>query len=585
MKSHIRNISIGLAMMAIMGSCNKALDKTNLSAVNPTMVWSNVKIATAYLDDIYANLLPGNPYGAGNDTDEGVPYQKQTNSWFTGTATFDSYNDFDRYKSIRSINILLGNIDNATFAQSDKNSIKGQALFWRAWSYHRLVSAYGGVPLILEAQPPTSDLSQLQKNRSKTSECVTQILKDVDDAIALLPDAFTGEDVGRIDKGAAMAFKGRVLLFYASPLFNGLNGTASWQKAYDANAAAKQFLDGHGKGLYAPYNKIWDDELNREGVMFRRFSYPQTVYSQGGLLPINWSGGDVGKDRPSLELVNAFPMKDGSSWDATPRLYDTLFRNRDDRFYADIYYNGSPNQYLKAMRDENTYLWTYYNKITNYNSEVGISGDHNQVTPDGNGASSSGSSFYRVKSIDKNITRSQVDQASVDGIEIRYAEVLMNLGECANEVGKSQEAMDALKQIRNRAGILPGNNGNYGLTATTQDQIRDAYKKERFVEFCFEGKRWDDLRRWKMFGYLRGLPQRHGLGIALKNGETGAQGSPKADINVIWNQFTYTVVPTDKQDIVLSDQYYIYGIPKAVLDRNPKVMQNKNWGGSFDPLQ
>ncbi|NLU90797.1 RagB/SusD family nutrient uptake outer membrane protein [Chitinophaga sp. Ak27] len=582
MKYHLRNITIALAAVVATGSCQKVLDKDNLTAVDPTMVWSNVKIASAYLDEIYANLMPDNPYGTGNDTDEGVAYQKQTNDWFVGTATFDSNDDFDVYKNIRSINTLLGNIDKATFGQADKNTIKGQALFWRAWAYHRLVSAYGGVPLILEAQAPTSDLSQLQKPRNKTSECVTQIVKDLDDAIALLPESFTGEDVGKIDKGAAMAFKGRVLLFFASPLFNGLNGVASWQKAYDANLAAKQFLDTHGKGLYSPYSKIWDDKLNKEVVMVRRHSYPQDTYFQGGLIPLNWSADDVGADKPSLELVNAFPMKDGSAWDAMPRLYDTLFRNRDDRFYANIYYNGAPNQYLQGMRDENTYLWTYFNTVSDYDSPVGIEGDHNQVTSD---PLWSNSSFYRIKAIDKNINKSQVWQASVDWIEIRYTEVLMNLGECANEVGKSGDALDVLKQIRSRASILPGSGGNYGIKATSQEQIREAYKKESFVEFCFEGRRWNDLRRWKMFGYLNALPQRHGLGIALKPGQTGAVGNPKADINVIWNQFTYTVIPTDKQNFALKDQYYIYGIPKKVLDGNPLLTQNNNWGGGFDPLQ
>jgi len=388
--------------------------------------------------------------------------------------------------------------------------------------------------------------------------------------------------LGRIDKGAAMAFKGRVLLFYASPLFNGLGGVASWQKAYDANKAAMDFLIARGKGLYTPFSKIWDDELNKEFVMFRRFNNPQATYHQGGLIPLDWSRDDVGADRPSLELVDAFPMKDGSAWEDETRIYDTLFRNRDDRFYANIYCNGSPNQYLKGMRDANTYLWTYFNTVSNYNSPTGITGAHNQVTPD---PLWSNSSFYRIKAIDKNVDRSTVDKASVDWIEIRYAEVLMNYGECANELNKGSEALQVLKDVRQRAGVLPGLLGNYGITAASQVDIRKAFQKERFVEFCFENKRWNDLRRWKMFDYMRSLPQRHGLGIELKAGQTGAVGNPKADINSIWNQFTYTVIPTDKQDIVLKDQYYIYGIPKAVLDRNPLLKQNNNWGGEFDPLQ
>ncbi|WP_276504045.1 RagB/SusD family nutrient uptake outer membrane protein [Terrimonas pollutisoli] len=572
-------ILIFFAPLGIM-SCSKVLDKTNLAAVTPDAVWSNAAIAGAYLNNIYASMMPGNPSGSANGTDEGVAYQKQMNVWLRGTATFDSRNNFGQYNNIRTINILLGNIDNATFSQADKDKIKGQALFWRAWAYHSMVSDYGGVPLILEAQEPTSDLTQLQKPRNKTSECVTQILKDLDDAIALLPDAFTDSDLGRIDKGAAMAFKGRVLLFFASPLFNGLDGVATWQKAYDANREAKEFLAARGKGLYGPYNKIWDDELNKEVVMARRFNYPQATYFQGGLMPLNWSKDDVGYDRPSLELVNAFPMKDGSSWESATRSYDTLFRNRDDRFYANIYYNGAPNQYLKGMRDDKTYLWTYFTSISNYNGATGLEGAHNQVTSD---PLWSNSSFYRIKAIDKNLDKGTVYNGAVDWIEIRYAEVLMNYGECANELGKTAEAVDVLKQIRARAGVLPGVGGDYGITAASTAELRTVYQKERFVEFCFENKRWNDLRRWKMFDYMRGLPQRHGIAVLLKPGESNV--APLDDINTVWNKFTSTVIETDPVNIAVKDQYYIYGIPKAILDRNPLLKQNNNWGGDFDPLK
>lgn len=581
MKKSIK-ISVSIIMAGFcISACEKVLDKENLRAVNPSAVWSNATLATAYMNDIYNTLMPGNPYGTGNGTDEGIAYERQSNAWLAGTATEETLTKvFDQYTSIRTVNIFLKNIALSTFDDATRNPLKGEGLFWRAWTYHSLVKNFGGVPLILEPQEPTTDLTALQVPRSKTSECVAQILKDLDEAISLLPNSWTGENVGRIDKGTAMAFKGRVLLFYASPLFNGLGGVASWQKAYDANKTAKDFLTAQGKGLYPTYSKIWDDELNKEVVMVRRYNYPQANYFQGGLIPLNWSKDDVGSDRPSLELVNAFPMKDGSAWTSGARLYDTLFRSRDDRFYANIYYNGSPNQYLAGMKASNTYLWTYFDKITAYNSTTGIAGQHNQVTTD---PLWSGSSFYRIKAIDKTILSGTVYNAAVDWPEIRFAEVLMNFGECANETGNTAEALDVLKQIRQRAGILAGPSGNYGLTAATQTDLRTAYQNERFVEFCFEGKRWDDLRRWKMFGYLRSLKQRHGLAIELKPGETDVQ--PLSDINTVYTKFKSTVVETDYADIVIPDKFYFYGLPKTLRDRNPLLKQNNNWVGDFDPLQ
>lgn len=130
-----------------------------------------------------------------------------------------------------------------------------------------------------------------------------------------------------------------------------------------------------------------------------------------------------------------------------------------------------------------TQILTYFDVVTNYDSSTGITGQHNQVTSDPRW---SNSGFYRIKAIDKNIDNSLVYQAAVDWIEIRYTEVLMNFGECANEINKAPEALQVLKDVRQRAGIWAGASGNYGITATTQADIRTAYQNERFVEFCFE---------------------------------------------------------------------------------------------------
>ncbi|HEY9258453.1 RagB/SusD family nutrient uptake outer membrane protein [Chitinophaga sp.] len=243
-------ISILVLAVGLLTGCSKVLDKSNLTAVNPDQVWSNEAIGKAYLDNIYAAMMPGNPYGSANGTDEGVPYQKQTDAWMQGSATYDSYDIYgSQYSNIRTINILLENIDQASFAPASKNQMKGQALFWRAWAYYALTKSYGGVPLITAPQAVSVDLNTLQVPRNTTTECIAQITKDLDDAIALLPDVWTGEDVGRIDKCAAMAFKGRVLLFFASPLFNPSGAAAKWQQAYDACQAAKNECDAQGKGL------------------------------------------------------------------------------------------------------------------------------------------------------------------------------------------------------------------------------------------------------------------------------------------------------------------------------------------------
>ncbi|HTM99751.1 MAG TPA: RagB/SusD family nutrient uptake outer membrane protein [Pedobacter sp.] len=617
----IKNVLILLFVPAVFGSCKKILDKEPLNAVTGEQLWQSIQATNAYLDGIQNNQMPGWPYGMGNaggcsrvynnwfwdgwvknwqyvnfgngnGTDEAISPHRYSDKILLGTATYDWLENYDNsalgvklnwavntYADIRGCNNILAHIDGATFDAASKSSIKGQALFWRAWAYNKLVKDVGGVPLILKPQDAVGNLTEIQLPRSKTSECVAQILKDLDDAIALLPESWSGANLGRIDKGAAMAFKGRVLLFFASPLFNGLGGVASWQKAYDANLAAKNFLDGKGKGLYPVYGDIWNVELNKEQIMFRRFSYPDAYYAAPGNAPIRYSSDDWDNDMPSLELVNAYPMKNGSKFVGSASTYPTLFQNRDDRFYATIHYNGSPVQFTSKMVTNKEYYWSYLVDPT-FTPAGGVLGTFNKLSAGwvGEGMGELNGFFLKLKGVDRHAAI--VEQSDIDWPEIRYAEVLMNFGEAANEIGKTQEALQVLYAIRNRAGIQGG--GNYGITASSQGDIRTAYQEERFVEFAFEGKRWDDLRRWKRFDLLRGK-QRHGLAVTLKPGT--ADPAPMDDINQVYNKFNYTVITTDAANLSIPDKMYIYGLPYSFLSRNPKLQQTNTWGGSFDPFQ
>lgn len=131
-------------------------------------------------------------------------------------------------------------------------------------------------------------------------------------------------------------------------------------------------------------------------------------------------------------------------------------------------------------------------------------------------AAGASSNFYQRKGLDYNINASKVYEAQVDWVEIRFTEVLMNYGECANEVGKSSEALQVLYDVRKRAGI-ENTTGNYGITATSQGDIREAYMTERYIEFAYEGKRWNDLRRWKRFDILNEIKYRSSLWLVIND--------------------------------------------------------------------
>ena len=182
------------------------------------------------------------------------------------------------------------------------------------------------------------------------------------------------------------------------------------------------------------------------------------------------------------------------------------------------------------------------------------------------------------------------ENGQTDWIEIRFAEVLMNMGECANELGKSNEALDVLYQIRKRAGIDAGVNAQYGITANSTDEIRDAYIRERQVEFAYESKRFGDLRRWKRFDILNNQGARHGMYLVLKpNAPLPDKYETIMDPEIRKNfQMVYIDNldgdPTYYFDLDLNHWFYALN-PNQISQSMNKLEQNNEWGGNFNPLQ
>ena len=574
---------IGSIVLILIGSGCDPLEKENLRAISKDDVYSIPGVAEAYVNDIYATFMPSINVDEGKQSDEAMSGTNDVviSSYLRGTITADSYN-YMPYGGIRNINQFLEGIDGATFDEATKNRLKGETLFWRAWAYFRMVRAYGGVELILKPESP-DNTDAIFVPRATTSATFTQIIKDLNDAIGLLPDP---KGNARIDKGAAMAFKGRVTLFQASPQFNRSNNSQLWQAAYDANKAAVTYLSGQGKGLLEDFNKLWQSEMSKEVIMVRRYSYPEATngYSQVCVMPLKYGeSGCAHGNQPSLELVNAFPLKDGSKWDPNAMDYTSLFDNRDARFYYTIAYNGAA-PYLRPMVGKEN-MWTYwYDK--DGNAATGING--REMRADFIDGYESKSGFYTPKMMDPNLNAVNKLDGQIDWIEIRYAEVIMNLAEAANETDKSEEALQILGQIRKRAGIEAGANGKYGITAVSKNDFRKAIIDERFIEFAFENKRFWDLRRWRIYkSTMEGLADkyRHGLRVEW-TGSTASRPIGLENINTIWNQFTAAPVNDVMPITMLSeDKYSFFGIPQTYLDRNSKIEQNNTWGGTFDPLK
>lgn len=556
-KMKLKYVLIGLSILTLSG-CIGALDKKDLSAVTEQDVWNDPMYATAYLNKLYNDNLPGwNADIAGNSDEAGggagIMYGQLT------TASIDTWD----YTQIRNINLLLANVSKGLIEKQTQDQLRAQALVLRAWKYFEMVRLYGGVPMILTPQDITEDL---YATRSKTSDAIAIIIKDLDDALAVLPWRWTGKDEGRFTKASVMAFKGRIQLYYASPQFNEQRDKSRWETAYATNKLAVDEIQANGYGLYNNYERIWLDEMNKEVLFVKRYQEPNITHSwDAATRPLSEAQNFTGANQPTLEMVKSYPMRTGESIDESPA-YDRIYywKNRDPRFEATIAHNGT---LWELSGKKGRKQWTY----------VG----HSTLNPTTSG-------FYCRKAINVDYTPFFTERSSTDWIEIRFAEVLLNLAECAAELGKTNEAYALIQQIRQRAGIEPGTNNRYGLKENMSGaQLINAIMLERKIEFAYEGKRYWDLRRRKLFGAELNGSKRHGLLPKLLVSQ--------AEFDKIKDQFdtnkdykTYfrdsLVVLDQKFDIDFKDNYYFYAIPNKHLETNAKLKQTMGWdNGTFNP--
>lgn len=562
-------------------------------------VYTQYATAVSRIDNIYYMLYPGQKEGNGmygnlvsTGTDDA--FAKSTEE-YGGLSDFENstlvlsydyngnFKDYDHfyvenketspYGHIREINEVIENVQKygkGALTDEQYNNILGQAYFLRAWRYWLMVRWYGGVPIIDHVQNAlvgNGEGLDLVVPRSSTKECIEFICNDLDEAANLLPSRWEndGEDWGRVTSGTALALKGRILLNWASPLWNRKNDVTRWQQAYDANKAAIEELAKGGYGLAyendagaekesaANWAKMFlslkgsDGNVN-EAVFVTLYNNVQKTNNynkwnswEQTIRPKNAYGG--GGKHPTSEMVDLFPMADGKKPGLSSYDYDKLcfFMNRDPRFYRTFAFPGEKWTYSgntmtdltdesndvtfaagAKMRESYPYngsdyvLWSY----TFYkNADDKTNESKSGYGADGLGSMSGRSSVYVCKrSDDMGINGSPLykyntssSSESTDGkgfsrsatpfMEMRYAEVLLNYAEAAAALGgHDDEAMEILKRIRSRVYDSSYAATNYGLeSGLTGGALMAAILYERQIEFAYEGKRFDDMRRWLLF--------------------------------------------------------------------------------------
>ncbi|MCI0920489.1 RagB/SusD family nutrient uptake outer membrane protein [Sphingobacterium rhinopitheci] len=578
-----------IALMLTVTSCKDVLNIEDLNSLDESKVWNDPNLVNAYLANLYP--LFGNwSSGADNNSDQLIGINFALDAVTVNNTAYKAWD----YTTIRKINTAIQKVSESTGLTTElKNSVLGQALFMRAYVYFNMVKYHGGVPYITTPQDLESD--DLEVPRNSTKECFELMVKDLDQAISLLPQtiAKSSSDYGKIDGNFAVAFKGKVLLYKASPQFNPTNpyGNTFWNEAHAANKAAYDRLLANGYSLTPDYANIALQEKGPESIFSVINTYPNKVANyDNGVRPGSESRGTAGAV-PAWEFVKSFPMKDGKLYsDVSSPYYKTedqflqsYWENRDPRFEKSIVWNGKIYEVSgKAGKRQYTSVG-----IATALDDFGI--NPNARTPSENLNRYSG--FFILKNSKLSLKQTEVEtQYDVDYVVMRLAEVMLNYAETANETGDINTAIDILTQIRKRAGIEAGLDGKYGITAASREDIREAILLERSIEFCFEGHRFWDLRRLRKLAVLHNKTKFGVEAIAINTNGTEMDLDEAASLARAYqlkeDHFKYTLLQVPRsgaQVNLVPDTYYFFPIAQSVLDKNTKLQQNKDWGGTFDP--
>ncbi|WP_316793668.1 RagB/SusD family nutrient uptake outer membrane protein [Pedobacter frigoris] len=604
-----KNIIVLAVFMLLIGAntgCKKYLDVVPDERPTEKDIFRDVLAAEGVLYSCYAAIPSPRNTSGGIDlltSDEiATPFEHEAASQFprgnysASSPVISYWNSL--YKGIRQCYILINGVDGTPgLDEETKTRYKAEAKFLIGYYHSLLMKLYG--PIII--QNSISDVNMPAKDfpvRSSYDECINFVVGILDEAAVNLPPApLATTEVGRATSVIAKAVKSRLLLYAASPLFNGGGGMASsfyadfknldgkslisttynkekWKRAADATKEAIAAAEANGFVLYKnstytastlPLNPVEKDlrftfvDKNTNEVIWAS-TVPEGTYSIQYLSGPFVSNAAGGAAAPSLAIVEQFYTKNGLPIDKDPAYnyagrYGTstgpdgvtmnLNLGREPRFNAWIAYHNSKYEIIRGTA-----------------KEVVVKFRKN----DANGIQTRSTDYSTTGYLNKKGVHPLITQTTL-GVNqqypfpfIRLAELYLNYAEALIEYGEDLNlAKTYLDKVRERAGI-PTVDASWAPIggANTQEILRSVVRQERTIELYFEGHRFWDLRRW-----MTAEP----FGVKVKG--MNVQGITDADF------FKVTELVFPRSFRVPAN--YLMPIPQTEINKNEALVQNPGY--------
>jgi starch-binding outer membrane protein, SusD/RagB family len=522
----MKKYNLIIIALLLLSSCSEDfLNKNPLDRVANETFWNNDKDAVAAasgcyngfwsMDNVlYFDCASDNAYNPFSW--EGFQVQA------TGYATpGDPGSSFIGYDAITKCNNFLDNISRPKMDETLRKRLTAEVRFLRAWSYFIKVTLYGDVPVV------TKVLTIQESNVARTpkADVIKFVLDELTAAAAELPNSYSGNDVGRITKGAALSLKARMQIFDG--------------KYADCATTCSQIM-GLGYSLFPDYRGLFKiaNEGNSEVIL--DVQYIEGLYESwvlGVLAPGSYGGWS--SINPTQSLADAYECVDGKPITESP-LYNP----------AQPYQNRDPRLDITLLRPGSLYEGSYYDPIDAANN----TGDYYAPY----GGSKTG---YNVrKYVDEMNDFKDVWATGLNAMVIRYAEVLLMYAESKIESNSIDASVyDAIDLVRKRAGMPVVDQTVYN----NQTKLRELVRRERRVELAMEGLRWFDICRWK-------------TGTQVMNGMV--YGALEGTVSQTDGTLALTTTRIEVETRVFDPaKNYLWPIPQGVIDATPKMVQNPNY--------
>ena len=646
MKQNIVKLFCALSLMGGFASCTDYLDKSPDSTVSADQAFKNFTNFQGYVEEVY-NCIPSKEsnywcttfnWGEDEIMNTGLGDSQLTahfdlgdyRHWYNDAQSFLHSNDLNPTKTdkfshslehawycIRKCNLGLANLDKMTdCTQEEKNIIKGQLLFFRAWWHEEMMEYFGGMPYV----DTVLDGGQtLTLPRLTFQECAKKCAEDFRAAADLLPNDWDKTTIGkktlgkndlRITKVCALGYMGKVLLWAASPL-NNLGAKVGASKngdtyKYNVELAA-QAADALGEALaqvnsgktpYALAEYKYSDIYNHVAEDGSKSNFSEIFRTTGknwkqpgsteailrgpyiGENGSNWQfahtwgikmNGIVEYDalihQPTANYVNYYGMANGLPLDDPDSGFDPThpFKNRDPRFYHDIVFDGFQYINTTIAKEDNDYQFKYIQMYT------------------GSNLRSSASQGCRTGYYCQKLVPHQANK--YDGMYnwggalqcdlpyMRLADIYLMYAEAGAAVQganyKSNKcnltAVDAINVLRDR--VEAGHVADKFVA--DQKKFMDEVRRERAVELAFEGFRWNDLQRWLL---LTEYPYNIKTSQEFKRvGNFDYTKNDPRDAEVTgWTE--KTIVTRD-----FSEKHYLLPLKESDVYLYPEFGQNPGW--------